>query len=332
MPRLTWCAMAKASEGGTKVILAALLSNSGIAAAKFIAASLTGSSAMLAEAVHSIADTANQLLLLLGMRLAKKSDPERYPFGRHREVYFWAFVVALLLFSLGGVHAMYCGIEKLRSGHEEAAPILPSLLVLAVSIALEASSFVVAFREFRRSARGGGFLRALFGGKDPTVAVVVLEDTGALIGLAIALLSVLGSYLTGSMAADAIGSIAIGLLLCGVGASLARQTHSLLIGEAATPEVRRRAREVAESIDGVGSVTQMLSMHLGPDAVLLAMKLRFRPEMQVEHVERATDAVEAAIRRELPEMKMIFVEADSHYDETCDPAMRPQRLAGQTNT
>lgn len=316
--------MSKSSEGGMRVVLAALLGNAGIAAAKFIAAYLTGSSAMLAEAVHSVADTGNQILLLIGMRLAKKSDPERYPFGRHGEVYFWAFVVALLLFSLGGVHAIYRGVEKLRSGHEDAAPILPSLVVLGISIALETSSFLVAWREFKRSAHGRGFFRALFAGKDPTVAVVVLEDTGALIGLAIALVAVIGSYLTRSMAADAVGSIAIGLLLCGVGVSLARHTHSLLIGEAATPEARQRARELAQGTPGVEGVTQMLSMHLGPNAVLLALKLRFHPDMHVEQIEQATDAVEEAIRRELPEMKMIFVEADSHYDEARDPSMQPR--------
>ncbi len=198
---------------------------------------------MLAEAVHSVADTGNQALLLLGMRLAKRHDPDRYPLGRHKEVYFWAFVVALMLFSLGGVHAIYQGVHKLRQGHEEAGPVLPSVIVLGISVVLEFSSFAVAWREFRKANANRRLGEALFGGRDPTVTVVLLEDTGALLGLAIALCAVVWSHVSKSSAPDAIGSIVIGVLLCAIGVALAAHTHSLLLGVTATPEMRRQAEQ-----------------------------------------------------------------------------------------
>lgn len=313
--------MSKVSEGGTRVVVAALLGNTGISVAKFVAAVLTGSASMLAEAVHSVADTGNQALLLLGMRLAKRHDPDRYPLGRHKEVYFWAFVVALMLFSLGGVHAIYQGVHKLRQGHEEAGPVLPSVIVLGISVVLEFSSFAVAWREFRKANANRRLGEALFGGRDPTVTVVLLEDTGALLGLAIALCAVVWSHVSKSSAPDAIGSIVIGVLLCAIGVALAAHTHSLLLGVTATPEMRRQAEQIAQHTEGVEAVTQLLTMHLGPDAILLALKVRFRAGMPVEDVERVTDSIEARVRAELPQMQLIFVEVDGHYDAALDPAM-----------
>jgi cation diffusion facilitator family transporter len=300
-----------------KVVMAALFGNLGIAIAKFIAAWLSGSITMLAEGVHSVADTCNQGLLLIGMNLAGRRDVNRYPLGRAKESYFWAFIVSLFLFFLGGVYAIYEGVHKLGDDHEPGSPLVP-VIVLVISIGLEAGSFTVAFREFNRSRGNRSIREALFSGKDPTIPVVLLEDTGAMLGLVFALIAVVATWLTGSPLADSIGSITIGVLLCAIGLALAKDTRSLLIGEGATPEMRERALALARSCEGVDDVRQMLTMHLGPDSILAALKVRFRPGLGVADVERITDAIEERIRSEIPQMNRIFVEADSDYDEALD--------------
>ncbi len=302
-----------------KVVMAAMAGNAAITVAKLVAALLSGSVSMLAEAVHSLADTANQGLLLVGMRLARRRDPERYPFGRAAEAYFWAFIVALVLFSLGGMYAIYEGVHRVRHAEEHTGSLVAPLVVLALSLAFEGASFTVAFREFQK-VRGNRPLRqALFESRDPTIPVVLLEDSAAMCGLVLAFVAVGATWLTGSSLADGIGSIVIGILLCGVGLMLAYDIHGLLIGESATPETRRRVLEIARATEGVEDVTQALTLHLGPDTVLLAMKVRFRPGSTVSDVERVTDLLEERIRTELPQMKRIFVEADGNYDAALDP-------------
>jgi cation diffusion facilitator family transporter len=308
------------SHGNQKVVLAAMSGNAVITLAKFIAAIISGSVAMLAEAVHSLADTANQALLLLGTHLGKKDDPVRYPLGRAREIYFWAFVVAMMLFFLGGVFAVYEGVHKLFAPPSEAgSPILP-LVVLGVSVACEAASFMVAMREFRKERGQRSMREALFAGKDPTIPIVLLEDSGALVGLALAIVAVLTSWLTGSHLPDALGSIVIGALLCTIGIFLARDTKSLLIGEAATVEHRREAMAAIESTPAVEAVTQMLTYHLGPETVLLALKIRFRSTLSVAEVESTIDDLEARVRARVPIMKRIFVEPDGDYKEASAPS------------
>jgi len=289
--------------------------NAVITLAKFVAAMLGGSVSMLAEAVHSLADTANQALLLLGGHLGKKNDPVRYPLGRETEIYFWAFVVAMMLFLLGGVFAMYEGLHKLMGPPEQPSLSLLSIAVLAVSMLCEGYSFTVAFREFKTQRAGKPLREALFAGKDPTLPIVLLEDTGAMIGLVVALLAVVLSSILGSSIPDAIGSILIGVLLCTVGFLLARDTKSLLIGEGATPEDRQTALQAIEGTPGILAVTQMLTYHLGPETILLALKVRFSPELDVAGVEVAVDALEARVRDKLPTMKKIFVEPDGDYTE-----------------
>jgi cation diffusion facilitator family transporter len=282
---------------------------------KVVLAAMGGSAAMLAESVHSLADTANQALLLLGSHLGKKSDPLRHPLGRATEAYFWAFVVAMMLFLLGGVFAVYEGIHKLLAPPGPPAAPLLSLAVLLISVACEATSFTVAGREFRRQRRGRGLREALFSGKDPTVPIVLLEDAGALVGLAVALGAVLLSWLAGSHLPDAVGSIVIGGLLCTIGFLLARDTKSLLIGEAATAEHRRAALSAIAGTPGVEAVTQMLTYYLGPETVLLALKIRFRHDLSIAEVEKAIDDLEARVRAQVPIMRRIFVEADGDYAE-----------------
>src|SRR3954470_20154996 len=269
-----------------KVVIAALLGNLGIAVAKFVAAWLSGSTAILAEGVHSLADTGNQGLLLGGMSLANKHRPELYPLGRDKESYFWAFIVALLLFFVGGVFAVYEGLHKLFVVEASHGSLLIPLGVLAVSLLMEGGSFLVAFKEFNKGRGNTSFFKALFSSKDPTIPVVLLEDTAAVCGLVIAFLAIGIAALTHNPMADALGSIVIGLLLCAVGLVLARYTRSLLLGEGVTPQVRDKTIRLVETTPGVLKVTQFLSMHQGPDAVILALKVRFQAKMPVEDVER----------------------------------------------
>lgn len=304
-----------------KVVIAALLGNAAIALAKFVAAFLSGSATMLAEAVHSVADTVNQAFLLVGMKLSDSSLPARYPLGRSKETYFWAFIVSLFLFFMGGVFAIYEGVHKLRAPAEEPGSQIAPLIVLAISLAMEGWSFSVAFREFNKTRGKKSIRSALFDSRDPTIPVVLLEDTGAVFGLAFAMIAVLVTTVTGDARFDGIGSICIGALLCVIGVALARDTRSLLIGEGVTDEVRAQVLEVAQQTPSVLEVRQLLSLHLGPDAVLLALKVRFSPGLGLEQLERSIDDLEERIRTALPQMKRIFVEPDSRYDAGLDPAL-----------
>lgn len=297
-----------------KVVLAALASNVAIAACKLAAAILSRSTATLAEAVHSFADTGNQALLLVGMGLASRPADDRHPFGRASERYFWPFVVALLLFSVGGAFAVFEGIDHIAHPPAEAHGRVWSFAVLGVSLAVEAMSFRVARREFRKLASGRSFRATIRDTRDPTVPLVLAEDATAMAGLVLALLAVTASGWTGQTFWDPLGSVVIGVLLCAVALLIAWVTHSLLIGESATVEDRSRVRDLTERVAGVERVTQLLTMHLGPDVVVLAMKVAFRQTLTVKELEDVTDRIEATIRSAMPQMRKIFVEADSRGD------------------
>jgi cation diffusion facilitator family transporter len=305
-----------------KVVLAALAGNVAIAACKFVAAYLSGSTATLAEAVHSLADTGNQALLLIGMRLAAEPANERFPFGRAGERYFWPFVVALMLFSVGGAFAIFEGVTKLAHPDHEHHSALWSYGVLGVSLLFEALSFKVAFGEFRKMMAGKRWQDVLLGARDPTIPLVLAEDATAILGLAIALVAVALTQLTGVSYFDPAGSVVIGVLLCGVAIVIARLTHGLLIGESAQPEDKAKALAIVEGTPGVERVTQLLTMHLGPDVVILALKIAFRPGMTVEEVEETTNRIEEKVRAEMPHMRKIFIEADSRGDMRGVPASR----------
>jgi cation diffusion facilitator family transporter len=279
-----------------------------------VAAYLSRSAATLAEAVHSLADTGNQGLLLVGMALAARAPNERFPFGRASERYFWPFVVALMLFSVGGAFAIFDGVHQLLHPRLETHARLWSVGVLGISLVVETASFRVAVGEFRKAMEGRSVREALLEARDPTVPLVLAEDATAMVGLVLALLAVGTSAVTGNDAWDPIGGIVIGLLLCSVALLLARISHGLLIGESATRQDRARVLEVASAVDGVDAVTQLLSMHLGPDVVLLALKVAFRPTLSVEEVESVTNRMEASIRAAVPRMRKIFIEADSRGD------------------
>lgn len=303
------------SADSRKVVLAALAGNVAIFACKLAAALLSHSTATLAEAVHSLADTGNQALLLVGMRLAARPATRLFAFGRASERYFWPFVVALLLFSVGGAFAIFDGLERFLHPSGPAGPRGWSYAVLGASLLMEGASFRVALVEFRKQAAGRSLRQTLVEARDPTIPLVLAEDTTAMAGLVVALVAVGLSSLTGHDGWDPVGSVVIGVLLCAVAVGLAWITHGLLIGESAPPGDQQRALALARGVDGVDDVTQLLTMHLGPDVVILAIKVAFRPTLTVREVEDVTNRIEVAVRAALPQMRKIFVEADSRGDK-----------------
>ncbi|MBN8612360.1 MAG: cation transporter [Deltaproteobacteria bacterium] len=318
--------MSAPGEGNNlRVVVAALIGNLLIAISKFVAAFFSGSIATLAEAVHSVADTANQVLLVVGLRRAEKPATNLHPFGHAVESYFWPFMVSILIFLLGGAFALYEGVHDLialASGHHDESAHgsrLWSYGVLGVSFLFESYSCSVAYAEFKKTKGELSFNDALIRMKDPTIPVVLAEDTAALFGLGIALLSVGLSDVTGWGGFEAIGSMLIGVVLGLVAWFLASRTHSLLLGEAATPEDRNKVEALAPTVPGVRRVTQLLSMHLGPKQVLLALKVELDRDLDITGVEKTIDALETRIREEMPQMRYIFVEPDSDYTLSLDP-------------
>jgi cation diffusion facilitator family transporter len=299
------------AEGTRRAIFAAFFANLGVALSKFAAFLITGSASMLAEAIHSVADTGNQGLLFLGGKRARKAPTEEHPFGYGTERYFWAFVVALVLFTLGGLFAMYEGIEKLITPHELESPIW-AFGVLFIAIGLEGWSLRTARHEAAPS-RGKrtwwAFIRTT---KNPELPVVLLEDSGALVGLLFALVGISMAEITGNPRWDALGSIGIGLLLCVIAVVLAVEMKSLLIGEAVTPEVDATIRSAILAGPEVTRIIHLRTSHLGPDDVVLAAKLEFTCDTTAA-LTRAIDTVEARVRTSVPIVRLIFFEPD-FYD------------------
>lgn len=321
--------MSHGGEGNSlRVVVAALAGNLLIAISKFFAAFMSGSIATLAEAIHSVADTANQVLLIVGMRRAERPPTVLHPFGHSVESYFWPFMVSIGIFLLGGLFALYEGIHGI---YEQFHPHAPpneashfwSYAVLGTSVVFESWSFSVAYREFKQMRAGRSFRATLMSAKDPTIPVVLAEDTAALVGLVVALVAVSLTDLTGWDGWDSIGSLLIGLVLACVAYFLASRTHSLLLGEAITPEDEDKIKKLACSVDGVKSVRQLMSYHLGPKTVILALKVEFARELDIAAVEKTIDLVEQCIRAELPHMRYIFIEPDAHYSSQYD-ADRPR--------
>ena len=311
-------APSEAEGSGLRVVVAALTGNVLIAVSKLAAAILSGSIATMAEAIHSFADCANQLLLMVGMRRAERPPTNLHPFGHAAESYFWPFLVSILLFVLGSSFAVYEGVHDLmdlsRGAVQEAhGSRLWSYGVLGSSFLFESASFTVAMREMRKTGGKRSLYQSVLHAKDPTIPVVLAEDTAALIGLGIALAAVGLSDLTGWSGFDAIGSILIGVVLGVVAYFLSARTHSLLLGESASPEDRANITRIVEADQGVVAVRQLLSMHLGPKSVVVALKVELKRDLDLEHIEGAIDRIEAAIRAELPHMQYIFVEPDAHY-------------------
>ncbi len=307
-----------AASGSTKVVIAALGANALIAIAKFSAAAYTGSAAMLSEAIHSLADTANQGLLLYGARQARRPADDRHPFGYARELYFWAFVVAVLLFSLGAGVAMYEGIHKLRNPQPVTDPWV-NYTVLGVAMVCEAVSIVIAWREFDRQRGSTGAVQALRGSKDPALFTVLLEDFAALAGLAVALAGLVSANVFDWASGDAIASIVIGIILGLVAAFMAVETKALLIGEAATPEMSAAIlaliRAEMSPVGAIAHIDHLKTMHLGPDDVLVAASLGFKATENAATVQATVARLETKIRARFPEVRHLYLEAQAPTSE-----------------
>ncbi len=297
-------------SGSRKVVLAALLGNMIITIVKFVVALITTSSAMLAETVHSLADTGNQALLLLGLKRSQKPADEQHPFGYGQEQYFWSFVVANMLFFVGAVVSIYAGVDKIQNPHSIEKPWL-IYVILGFSCLVESCALLIAYREFDKHRPAGlGLFAAIRRSKDTNVVVVLLEDSAALCGLAIAFVGVALSVLTGSTFFDALASILIGLLLAAVAFVLAREIKELLIGESASPANRKAIRDTIISYAEVKAIGQVLTMHLAPNKILVTMDVEFTDELLTDDIERVIDRMEAAIREQVPSVDKIFIEAD----------------------
>ncbi|GAB2981956.1 cation diffusion facilitator family transporter [Saccharothrix stipae] len=294
--------------GGTKAIIAALVANAGIAVAKFVGFLITGSSSMLAESVHSVADTSNQGLLLLGQKTARRKATLNHPFGFGRDRYFYSFIVALMLFSLGSVFALYEGIHKLESHEPLSSPIV-AVIILVVAIGLETYSFRTAIVEsnlIRGDATWWQFIRQ---SKVPELPVVLLEDAGALFGLVLALMGVGLSTLTGDPVWDAIGTICIGVLLGVIAVILIVEMKSLLIGEGASPaELDVIVDELAAG--KVQRVIHIKTQYIGPDELLVAAKIALNPGLTIDEVAEAIDGAEQRVRNKVPAARLIYLEPD----------------------
>jgi cation diffusion facilitator family transporter len=299
------------ASGGTRAVVAALLANIGVAIAKFIGFLITSSASMLAESIHSVADSANQVLLLVGGRRAKRDADADHQFGYGRERYFWAFVVAIVLFLLGGVFAIFEGIEKVLDPHDVESPGV-AIVILVAAIGMEGFSLrtaVHASRPLKGTQSWFGFIRKT---KNPELPVVLLEDMGAMIGLVIALTALTLTMVTGNANFDGIGTIAIGALLVVIAIVLAREMKSLLIGEAASDADIDAISSAITSAPNVRQLINIRSEHIGPDELLVAAKVEFEHSLTVPELADAIDDVESRVRAVVPAARRLFIEPDVH--------------------
>lgn len=297
------------SGGGKKAILAAFAADAGITVAKFIGAMLTGSASMLAESVHSLADTANQGLLLVGRRRAEQEPDQLHPFGYGRNRYFYSFIVALVIFLVGALYAIDEGINKIRHPEELSDPII-AIAILLVALALESYSLTTARKESALLKGRNSWWRFIRTTRNPELPVVLLEDTGALIGLVFAFLGVGLTMLTGSARWDGIGTLAIGILLLFIAVVLIVEMKSLLIGEGATPDEDRRIREYLVDGTRIDRVIYMKTQYLAPDELLVATKVAIVPGLDIADVAAAIDDAEARVRAAVPAARDIYIEPD----------------------
>ena len=293
-----------------KVIFAALIGNAAIAITKFIAAGITSSSAMFSEGIHSLVDTGNQVLLLFGLRQARKPADKRYPFGHGKEVYFWSFVVAILIFAVGSGLSIFKGLEHIKHPSEITSPLI-NYLVLGAAILIEGVVFYVALKEFNKTRGDAGYLEAIRQGKDPGMFVVLLEDAAALLGLMVAMLGIAISQLTGNYVFDGIASVGIGIILAFVAALLAYETKGLLIGESASDEVVNGIREMVVGFTSVERVNEVLTMHMGPDYILVNLSVEFNDEIYTEQMESVIAHIDKNIKQSFVNVKRVFIEAES---------------------
>ncbi|BCJ48255.1 transporter [Actinoplanes ianthinogenes] len=298
-----------ASEGSTKAVVTALSANLAIGVSKFVAAAITGSASMLAEGVHSVADSTNQVLLLVGGRRAKRPASALHPFGYARERYVYAFIVAIILFSLGGLYAVYEGYHKIIDPHPLESPLV-AVIVLVIAAVLEGYALKTAVGEANRVRGKRSWFRFIVRTRNPELPVILLEDSGALLGLLFALLGVGLSVATGNGVYDGVATLLIGVLLVTVAVVLAVETKSLIIGESAVPEQLTAIEKALLASPGVQRVIHLRTMHLGPEELLLAAKIAVGEQDEGRDIAATIDDAEARVRAAVPTAKVIYLEPD----------------------
>ena len=301
-----------AQKSNNLVVYAALVGNLLIAITKLVAAAFTGSSAVLSEAIHSFVDTGNELLLLYGLHRAGRPRDTGHPLGHGRELYFWSFVVALLIFALGAGVSAYEGVVHIMAPEPMVSPVA-NYVVLALSAAFEGVSWTIAMREFNKQRGALGYLEAIRQSKDPTTFTVLVEDTVALTGLAVAFIGILASQLWDNPRLDGVASIGIGLLLAATATFLARESKNLLIGEQALPEIRDAILQLAAADANIRKVNGVITMQLGPDQVVAALSAEFADHLSADDIEQTIERLEAAIRGDTPEVTTLFVKPQSRH-------------------
>jgi cation diffusion facilitator family transporter len=303
----------RADRGGNRdpkrSVFAALTANTAIALTKFLAGAASGSASMLAEAVHSVADTGNQGLLLVGMHKAKRPPDATHPLGYGQERFFWSFLVAVSLFVIGAAFSIYRGVSELIQGHSAPEPVVP-LIVLGLAACFEGYSWRTAWRQFNAARGDRSTIQALRHSKDPEILTVLTEDTAALGGIAVAAAGIWLAHVTGSGTFDSAGSIGIGMILAVFAFLLARESRHLLIGEAADPEVRRVILGVCEEHREVERVTSLITLQTAPEEVLVALDVEFTDGLPTDEIERVVDQIEEGIRAQISEARRIFIEPE----------------------
>lgn len=298
--------MSSSSSNSRLVVYAALGGNLAIAIAKFVAAGISGSSAMLSEGVHSLVDTSNELLLLYGMRQAARPPDAVHPFGHGRELYFWSFIVALLVFALGAGVSLFEGVSHLRHPEPMSDPMV-NYIVLSVSMLFEGASWYLALREFRVAKGSMGYFEAFRKSKDPTTFTVLLEDSAALLGLVIALAGVVCARVFQMPELDGAASIGIAVVLAIAAGLLARESKGLLLGEPAHPKLRESLLEIAANDPGVGQVNGVLTVQMGPHTVVAALSAEFEDELTTTQIEQCINRIEKAVKSRHAEVTSLFV-------------------------
>ena len=298
------------ASSSKKVIYAALLGNALIAVTKFGAASFTGSSAMLSEGIHSLVDTGNQVLLLHGLKQAQKPPSAQFPFGHGKEVYFWCFIVAILIFALGAGISLYEGIRHVINPEPLQDPFI-NYIVLGLALVFEGGAWYFALQEFSRAKGKWSYLDAVRREKDPTMFMVLFEDSAAVLGLLVAFIGIWLGQVTGILYFDGLASVLIGLILGGTAMWLAYETKGLLIGESANQEVVQNIRLIAGTHEEIDHVNEVLTMHMGPEFILVNLSVDFKDGISSEQVEQVIADVDQTIKYAHPRVKRIFIEAES---------------------
>lgn len=297
------------AQGSKKAIIAALVGNTLIAIAKYIGAFITGSSAMLSEGIHSTVDTGNQLLLMLGLKRAKKPPTEEHPFGYGKEVYFWSFAVAILIFGIGAGISIYEGIHSLMNP-QPIENVMTNYIILGLAIIFEAVVWVIALKNFQKSKSHRSYIKSVKAEKDPTAFVVLFEDTAALAGLITAILGIWLTEVTGILIFDGIATIIIGLILAATATWLAYETKSLLIGESADPKIVAGIEQIAKTYDEIKNVNEVLTMHIGPKYILLTANVNFQDNLKTDEIEKVTEQITKKVTETYPLIRKVFIEAE----------------------